>query len=183
MYYTVYKITNMVNNNIYIGVHATEDLHDSYMGSGFRIKRAIKKYGIENFKKDILFVYDTKNDALNEERKIVDEDFVLRKDTYNMVLGGGSPPSQKGKSFAIKKQSLTADNRTVAQKHASMLHSKKMKGRVASNKGIPGKGKSVKTPDGIFRTGMEACKYYNISSGALHNRCKKKLYGFEFWNE
>ena len=45
MFYTVYKITNLINNKIYVGVHITKNLNDSYMGSGVNIKRAIKKYG------------------------------------------------------------------------------------------------------------------------------------------
>ena len=34
MHYTVYKITNTANGRIYVGVHRTENPHDSYLGSG-----------------------------------------------------------------------------------------------------------------------------------------------------
>ena len=42
------KITNLVNEKIYIGAHQTSDLNDGYMGSGKIIKRAIEKFKTEN---------------------------------------------------------------------------------------------------------------------------------------
>ena len=57
MKYTVYKITNLINGKIYIGVHKTENLDDGYMGSGKNIKRAIDKYGIQNFKNRLKSIF------------------------------------------------------------------------------------------------------------------------------
>ena len=58
MKYIVYEITNKVNGKIYVGVHKTENLNDGYMGSGKNIKDAIKKYGIDNFDKKYLSIFD-----------------------------------------------------------------------------------------------------------------------------
>lgn len=88
MKYTVYQITNNVNGKIYIGKHQTKDINDGYMGSGKMLKRAIKKYGIENFTKDILHVFDTEEEMNEKEADLVTEEFCLRKDTYNLCIGG-----------------------------------------------------------------------------------------------
>jgi hypothetical protein len=88
MYYLLYKITNLVNNKIYIGVHKTKNINDSYMGSGIGIKQAIKKYGINNFKKEILKICKTEKEMFNIEASIVNKEFVSRSDTYNQKIGG-----------------------------------------------------------------------------------------------
>jgi hypothetical protein len=88
MFYTVYKITNILNNKIYIGKHQTKDPNDNYMGSGKLIKDAIKKYGIENFKKEILFQFDNEVEMNFKEAELVTEEFCLREDTYNICPGG-----------------------------------------------------------------------------------------------
>jgi len=88
MMYCVYKITNKVNQKIYVGCHKTDDLDDGYMGSGKPIKRAIEKYGIDNFKKEILKIFDNQKDAEEYEAQLVNKDFTLREDTYDVGIAG-----------------------------------------------------------------------------------------------
>ena len=89
MKFTVYKITNTLNDKIYVGVHKTENPHDSYMGSGKIIKDAIAKYGKHNFKKEVMFIFDSLQEALDKEREIVTFEFIENSYTYNIALGGG----------------------------------------------------------------------------------------------
>lgn len=104
MKYIVYCTTNKINNKIYIGVHKTEnpEIFDGYIGCGVKISMpstyakpktafqyAVKKYGIKNFNRTILFIYDTAEEAYNKEKEIVNEDFIKLNTNYNMILGGG----------------------------------------------------------------------------------------------
>lgn len=84
MFYTVYKITNIVNGNIYIGAHRTSDLDDGYMGSGTLIQSALQKYGSESFTKEILFIGASSEEMFEKERELV----FVGEGSYNMVPGG-----------------------------------------------------------------------------------------------
>lgn len=84
MFYLVYKVTNLVNGKFYIGAHKTDNKDDDYMGSGTYIKRAIKKYGIENFKKEILVECTSSEEMYRIESELV----VLCEDSYNLKFGG-----------------------------------------------------------------------------------------------
>ena len=54
------------------------------MGSGKLLKRAIKKYGIENFSKEILHVFDTEEEMNAKEKELV----VINEQSYNLCEGG-----------------------------------------------------------------------------------------------
>jgi hypothetical protein len=86
--YTVYKTTNIINGTIYIGVHKTNDINDTYIGSGKLLKMAIKKYGRDSFKKEILHIFDNSQDAYLKESELVSELFILDKNNYNLAVGG-----------------------------------------------------------------------------------------------
>lgn len=103
MKYIVYQTTSKINNKIYIGVHKTEDpdVFDSYLGNGVYIYRpssymhprthfqyAVKKYGVENFTRTVIKVFDNEDDAYKLEAEIVNKEFIKRDDTYNIILGG-----------------------------------------------------------------------------------------------
>lgn len=65
-YYLVYQITNLINEKIYIGRHITNKIDDGYLGSGHQIQKAVEKYGRENFKKEILFVFDNMEEMVEK---------------------------------------------------------------------------------------------------------------------
>jgi hypothetical protein len=97
MRYTIYKITNNLNEKVYIGKHQTTNPNDTYFGSGKAIIDAIKKYGRENFTKEVLFDFDNECEMNLMEKALITEDFVSRSDTYNLGIGGEGGPHFKGK--------------------------------------------------------------------------------------
>lgn len=88
MKYTVYKTTNKINEKYYIGKHKTEDLNDAYLGSGKLIKRAVEKYGPENFEKEVLYVFNTPEETNLKEKELVTEKEVKDPNCYNLKEGG-----------------------------------------------------------------------------------------------
>lgn len=103
----VYLTINNKNRKIYIGIHETEnpDKFDGYLGNGVNIYKpssilhpktpfqsAVKKYGFDAFSRVTLFICNTREEAENIERFLVNENFVGRSDTYNITLGGDTPP-------------------------------------------------------------------------------------------
>lgn len=84
MFYTIYKISNKINGKYYIGKHQTQNLNDNYFGSGKLIQAAIKKYGIDNFTKDILHIFDNEDDMNAKEKELV----IISEQTYNLCEGG-----------------------------------------------------------------------------------------------
>jgi mRNA-degrading endonuclease RelE of RelBE toxin-antitoxin system len=97
MFYTIYMVTNTINDKIYIGKHQTNKVDDDYYGSGKGIIAAIKKYGKENFRKTVLHIFDTEEEMNNKEKELVTEEFLSRMDTYNAGVGGEGGPHFKGK--------------------------------------------------------------------------------------
>lgn len=105
IYFVVYKITNLVNDKIYIGAHETDDIADDYYGSGTAIRRAIKKYGKHSFTKQILSHHSSRLEMFEAEANIVTADFIKEQTNYNNTVGGKVPPSQQGRKYSRSEQS------------------------------------------------------------------------------
>lgn len=98
-YHYLYQITNITNGKIYVGIHSTTNLEDGYEGSGILLGRAISKYGLNNFEKEILSFYNNRMEVAKAEFEIVNEEFVNDPNTYNMTIGGEVQDRWKDDSY------------------------------------------------------------------------------------
>jgi hypothetical protein len=173
MKYCVYKIINLINNKIYIGVHKTKDINDNYIGSGSLIKQAVKKYGIENFKKKILFVSQFECQAYKLEKLLVTEEFIKRDDTYNLKLGGIG--GRHKNSYTDKEKSEKSDYLKKNNPSFTMTNETKLK-MSKSKQGKPSnaKGNFKKQNDG---------KWENTAHIGENNPRAKIIYIFNQYND
>lgn len=126
IHFLIYKITNNVNGKYYIGQHKTEDPYDNYMGSGNLIRSAIRKYGIQNFIKEILFDFDNFEDMNKKEKELVNKNTCLPNNpmSYNLSEGGTGGnkiiwTQEKRKKCSIKFKKFGKDNPFYGKKHSA----------------------------------------------------------------
>lgn len=135
----IYKITNNVNGKLYIGKDALD--RNDYYGSGKLIKRAIKKYGKNNFKKEIIDKCKTV-EQLNRKEKFWIKKLNSRIPLgYNIEEGGNGGASFTGNHHT---------NETKIKISKALLGKKFSKER---RKNIS-KGKLGKSIDGSSRRGL-----------------------------
>lgn len=144
----IYKITNNTNGKIYIG--KDESNRPNYLGSGKLIKRAITKYGIENFTKEIIEECDDSKILQEREKFWIKEHQSQNLETgYNISPGGDGGDTisnHTNKKEIIEKISKALKGRIFSEEHKKKLRenhnsknpevgrkiSQKLKGRIFS---------------------------------------------------
>lgn len=87
----VYRTTHLASGRFYIGVRSTKwrsPRLDCYLGSGVHLKRAILVYGRDAFRKRILGVFRTRQQAMRLEGRLVTAKTLKNPRCFNLVLGG-----------------------------------------------------------------------------------------------
>lgn len=120
-YHLLYKTTNLINGRFYIGIHSTRILEDGYLGSGKRISNEIKKYGKENFKREILEYCIDRITLASKEKEIVTEDLRRQELCLNLANGGeawdGVNSNKNENYYQIRKE----NGRTSSRKNWNNL--------------------------------------------------------------
>jgi group I intron endonuclease len=144
----VYLTTNLINGKQYVGSHEGNE-NDNYLGSGKpALSNAIKKYGKENFSRDILEICDPSLNLLLEE-KYIKKFNTLVPNGYNIsptggLNGGGhhseeskrkiskssigKPPTRKG----VKLSKETKEKLRIS--HLGKNHSEESKKKISESK-------------------------------------------------
>jgi hypothetical protein len=103
----IYKTTNNVNGKQYIGLCTRDD--KNYIGSGTLIKQAIKKYGKENFTREIIEECDDFETLCEREIYWIEKyNAVNSGNFYNLSYGGSAGDRRLMKEYW---QSMTPDQR------------------------------------------------------------------------
>lgn len=174
MYHIVYLTTNLVNSKIYVGVHSTYNLNDGYLGTGQNIKRAIRKYGKHNFKRDILYQCIESCHAYEIEKNIVTKDFLNRNDVYNINLGGILVQTDivkyKISKSLIKYVKTEEHKKNISESWKSRNLNKNIdKRRNSALKGEETKRKNIETLGTIIRSFLDIMFwYYKFDSNRKH---------------
>ena len=69
--FIVYKTTNLITKEYYIGNHKVEDNEEEFYGTGRFIRQSIKKYGTDNLKFEVLKQFDTREDAKKYAKSLI----------------------------------------------------------------------------------------------------------------
>lgn len=120
----IYKITNDVNNKIYVGqtIRTLEDrkwqhIHNVKIGCKTHLYNAMRKYGIEHFHFEKICDVDNIDDLNILERYYIAK-YNCIKDGYNMVDGGGN-------------NVMFLDD--VKQRHDNIMRSKEVRNKISQS--------------------------------------------------
>ena len=87
-YHFIYKTTNKLSGRYYIGMHSTNNLDDGYMGSGNRLRLAIRKHGKQNFIREIIEFCSSREELRKREAEIITLEEIAKEECMNLTVGG-----------------------------------------------------------------------------------------------
>lgn len=189
----IYKITNNVNNKIYIGqtVRTLEERLSEHKRKRVPlISKAIKKYGINNFKIETIDTAETIDDLNNKEIYWINYYNSLVPNGYNQCDGGGNTSGYNHKEESKKKMSKTKSKMYIGENNPfyGKTHSeearKKMSearaGRTLTDEwkkkiGISCQKKVVNIDTGeVFESVKSAAEKYGLKDTNISRVCKGK---------
>ena len=133
----VYKITNLINGKIYIGQSHVDN--ENYYGSGLAINGAIKKYGKQNFKREILEYCDFAIQLIGQEIYWIKKLSSKSPNGYNLTDRGEGASGYKHTDEQRKRNSESHKGNLLSEENKRKIREscKGMnKGKAPWNKGL-----------------------------------------------
>jgi len=92
MYHYIYITTNIINGKQYVGDRSCKcnPKEDNYLGSGILFLKKIKQYKKKNFRKKILEIFETREEAALKESSYIKKYNTLVPNGYNLHKEGGT---------------------------------------------------------------------------------------------
>lgn len=108
----IYITTNLLNGKRYLGMCAYHrNNHNTYLGSGKALRRAVKKYGTESFFRETIEECATKDDMIAAEIRYIKEfNCVEDKSWYNITNGGYATRGFAGKTHSEETKAKIRQN-------------------------------------------------------------------------
>jgi len=184
----VYITTNLINGKQYVGDHSTNSLNEGYIGTGTLIIKAIKKYGKENFKREILEFCNTRYEAFKAQEKYIIKYKTLVPNGYNISPTGGlnefGRHSEKTKK-KISKVTSGKNNGMFGKKHSEETKKKWSEKRKGPGSSMYGK-KGENCPNFGKKHSEETKKKWSIQRKGKLTGEKNGMYGksnYSIWIE
>jgi hypothetical protein len=141
-YNYTYITTNLINNKRYVGDRSCncDPEKDKYLGSGTALKLAMKKYNKENFQKEILEFFDTKQEAFEAQEKYIKKYKThVSEGGYNIIWKGGKCPENITTREKISNSVKGENNGMYGKKHSEETKRKISKANKGKKSWMKGK--------------------------------------------
>lgn len=137
MFGYVYLVRNKVNGKMYIGQKHSDVFDPTYYGSGVYLKRALNKYGIENFEHvKVLEWCETKESLDRAEKYWIDYyGAVESPEFYNLAKGGIGTIAGSRRSDIFKAKVAITTGKRIWKDSSKLKISRSICGRVWINNG------------------------------------------------
>jgi hypothetical protein len=153
----IYKTTCLITGRYYVGMHSSNKLNDTYMGSGKRLRYSIRKHGIENHTKEILEYFESRELLIEAEKNAITPDMITDNNCMNMVEGGGGFTSEYAK-ICVKQ---SHEKQALLMKDKAWVEKKSNKISTSMNK--------------QYEDGLREVKYFHDWTNKKHSDETKKL--------
>lgn len=181
----IYLISNNINGRMYVGQATGQGIRKGYLGSGLIIKKAIKKHGLENFTKEILWDGEITREELNnlEIKYISDHNTLVSLGGYNIAIGGMGNSGQAGRKASEETKIKISDARMgmkFSDEHKNNLAKAKIGTKQSditkTKRAISRNGKIVNIDGILYGTQGIASFHTGINIRTLCRRLKDKKF-------